>query len=333
VSTSTGGASRLNIAGSQNSQQKGPTSIPGIDNSMGGAASLNLPGSTNSQSGLAAAKNAIAKVVEQENTLLNQATQGGVNALNVPTSTAPGVSQAEGGISGFLSSVWSAIGGSGGASGDRSASAQSKSAEAIADNTNDNSNNNANTSPVNTGNGLTFEAHKNVGGDPNKPFTSTVNGSQTPDGKVSIMSVMTSPSLISSGGKNNSPNPEDSSSPISTSVSEGLAANSSYAKKDHGGGAGNSGETAAGTTGNLALNSSYARKNNGDGTDGRSDNNHLDQNGALAADSGLARKNNGDGGGSDTRGGGGTSTITGSAKTVNPGGGHNQISGAAIEAN
>jgi len=52
----------------------------------------------------------------------------------------------------------------------------------------------------------------------------------------------------------------------------------------------------------------------------------------LATGSSLTRKEQGDGGGSDTRGGG-TSMVTGSAKVVNPGGGHNQISGAIVGTN
>jgi hypothetical protein len=134
----------------------------------------------------------------------------------------------------------------------------------------------------------------------------------------------TGPTTIRLVGYRHMPGDDDAGS-----VSPGtpLSPHSDIAKKDRGGGTDNNNETTAGKTGTMAPGSPYARKAQGDGgSNDAGDNNHVDKGGALANGSALTRKDQGDGGGADTRGGGGSSTIAGTAKVVNPGGGPKQIS-------
>ena len=121
------------------------------------------------------------------------------------------------------------------------------------------------------------------------------------------------------------PDPTDTGG--SANPSGGLANNSPASQTGHGGGTGNNTETNGGRAGGLAPGSSLSTKNYGDGGGDAGDNNRTSRAGVLASGSMLSTKDQGDGGGSDTRGGGGNSTISGSAKVVNAGGGHNQRTG------
>ena len=137
---------------------------------------------------------------------------------------------------------------------------------------------------------------------------------------------------LSINDQGSEPDPTDSGA--TTSTAGGLATASPALQTDRGGGTGNNTETNGGATGGLAPGSSYASRTHGDGGgDDAGDNNRIGKGSALASGSALTSKDQGDGGSSDTRGGGGNSTVTGSKKVVGAGGGHNQLSGTVTGAN
>jgi hypothetical protein len=358
----------LNIPGSQTSQQEGPSaSIPGLGSSYGGASGLNTsaPGESDSQSELDAANAAIAGDVGQANSLIDQGMQGGVNGLNIPTTSGSSVTQTDNSDSGssWLTSIWNSLtGGSGNGGGNGGANAGTSGAGTNAGNGESTGANSANTQgPSNAGateqggSWVAGTAFGSAGSSTDKNGTTTsfvtgedgtntfgvvivsgkdgngTNTNTTYNGTTGeLNSVTTGPISFGRGGKNNMPS--DDSSGGSTHPTGGLANGSAPTQTGNAGGTGNNSDANSGPLGGLASGSSLANKGHGDGSGDAGDNGPNGKTGALASNSSLATRNQGDGGGSDTRGGGSSTSAT-SGKAVNPGGSHNQLTGATATAN
>jgi hypothetical protein len=332
VDNSKGGAVGLNVTGRQDGQQRTPGSIPGIDNSMGGGSSLNLPGSNNQQNGLDAANQAIAKLVGKENNPIDKANQGGVNSLNTPSSVGSSTTSTD----------------------------NTDNSKKTGNSSNNNSGNN-NSGNQKTGSQPNGTNLGTPGGDSNTKTTtwisadgstntqsvtydnkgrpaSATGSTASPDGTTTTSfttfdkngnasKVVVGPISTRKGGT-----PSDNDSGTAT-AGDSLDARSSYAARNRGGGTDN-GENSAGTTGGLSPSSPTAKTTYGDGGgNDAGDNNSIGKGGTLATGSSLTSKDQGDGGSSDSRGGAGTSTTTGTAKVVNPGGGHNQLTATTTKMN
>ena len=315
VGSTEGGIANLNLPGSQ----IGKSSTPSLDGTMGGASKLHTPGEVDDQGGIEAAQQAIAKMTARDNGLLNQAARGGVNGLNIPTQSMPGVDVS------------------------RDTGNQNQNPTRLKAPDDANYDVVVKEDPYSTFNGTYKpDGTKVVYGDTTPPPPPDHSGdayngtiATTAAGVIggpaaaiaaAATSVVFNIIKVVSGSD---PDPTDSGS--TTSTAGGLAPNSPVAKKDNGGGTGNNSEATGGQIGGLAAGSAYATRNHGDGGgDDAGDNNRISKDGALATGSTLARKDQGDGGGSDSRGGGGaTSVITSASKPVNPGRGHNQMSATA----
>ncbi len=298
----------------------------GIDVSKGGF-NANLPGGINSdtQSNIDKANAEIAKEAAQGRAEIDKALQGGSNALNIPTSAAPGVDRADGGISGFLSSVWSSItGGSGGEKGSdngkKSEFNSSSTAGNVGNTDKQSSSGEKKAGPEGKADGFQESAQiQDANG--NVSYRTTSCSPAGPDGKTNcVESILSDKSISRSPGKKYTPSDDSSSGEIG-----GLSARSSYGKKDQGGGAGNNSETSTAKSTTLSPNSSFAKRTHGDGGSDNGDNNNHIRNGGLSATTSLGRKDQGDGGSADSRGGAGATGPKG-AQTVHPGSGHNELS-------
>ncbi len=302
----------------------GPKDVPRFENA--GAVGLNLPGS-GYQHGPDDINKVIGKMGQEAQGIVDKATQGGPNSLNIPTSSsAPGVREADG----LLASLWSRLTGS-----DNGAKSAEKGSASDATGA---PTSQSNAPLVNTGTPLQSYTSRSADGktvmvtieNPTGIDVTTIeetkNGTtrsyvSTYDNRTGAFSVMTTEQVKTPGkGKNNTPDDNDTSS----GAVGGLSANSSLARKGQGGGAGNNPEGSSGATGGLASTSSYARRHHGDGGDDAGDNNNHTKVGGLATGSSFARRGYGDG--SDSRGSSsGTGKITG--KPRGPGG-NNQLGNA-----
>jgi hypothetical protein len=77
----------INLPGAM--RQKGPREVPGFGNALSGP-QLNLPGSVD-RHGPDDANKALAKMESKDKALLDDATKGGPNSLNLPTSPGDGI--------------------------------------------------------------------------------------------------------------------------------------------------------------------------------------------------------------------------------------------------
>jgi hypothetical protein len=310
VSDTSGGVSHLNTPGTLHEKQEG-SKIPGIENNKGGAASLNLPGTTNQHS-IDDADKAIAKLKEQQQDLLNQATQGGPNALNTPTSASAEVTATDKNDNGKKAASSSGT----------SSSSATAAATATAGST---AGANAGAAVATTA-GATTSSSAITGG--------TTAGSEQGAAKANETLkyiIMIAPAAH---GSNKKGTPDDTGA-NTTSTSKVIDPHSGVARKDYGGGPGNNTETSDGKTGGLSPNSAYARRNQGDGGNDAGDNNDVNKGGSLANGTPLARKDYGDGGNSDGRGdAGGRSTLSGIKVSPSGGGDPHQstLSGSATKA-
>ncbi|HXX09108.1 MAG TPA: hypothetical protein VEJ43_13680 [Pseudolabrys sp.] len=297
------GGPDINLPGT-NKQNGADKAIDQLANGQTGF-NANLPGSTN-PSHIGDADKLKAEAEQQRQAEINQATSGGVNSLNIPTRSPAGASQADG--DGLLTSLWNAITGSGGGGGGPAPTAkQSTAKQSEANGTSNGASNDANTPVVNFG----FAGSKDVifhtaDGDIKGTLFYKVDpstGEKTPD----------------HWGLFQKMRPGDDSSGGSVSPGTPMSPNSSFAKKDQGGGTGNNTETNTTQGSQLSPNSALARKGQGDGSDNRGDSNTVGNEGVLATNSSLAKKDQGDGGGSDTRGGNGSTQVVGGGIKVTPG--------------
>jgi hypothetical protein len=321
----TAGVSTLNVPGSQNDQQTS-AAMQAIDG-MGGPGSLNLPGSTNQQDpNIDAAAQLASEIAEQNQAMLNQAMQGGVNGLNIPTDSSPGVKESDG----FWSNLWSSLTGSGGGSGGPSGGPGGSSAPGetsaatqganvvntgtpIISSTGTSTQNGATITAVTSTDGTTTSQTQTITTQAGNNYVSA--GTYDPS-KGTISGVIIGPIR---GGKNNTPSDDDGGGPVSASTP--LNPNSTVAKIGEGGGTNNNPETSSGQSSRIAPNAPIASKGYGDGTgDDAGDNNKVSKGGTLATGTTLTQKGNGDGGNSDGRGDAGTTSIMGKLK-VDPGGG------------
>lgn len=353
IGSSSGGASQLNNSAGQQTPDPAAGAaipsgaIPGVSSSLGGAGSLNNAASENvSQNNLNAVTAAIGQLVGQANGLIAQAMQGGVNSLNTANSVGANVSATDNTSSGrsgpgptgatFKGNIinngvnFGFTPSSSGSSGKSSGSgAPVQFGVANGSITQNNPDGSTTTTTNNIANGPDGKPQSNgivqttVSKDGSMVTIVTTSINST-TGK-SETSTMTVGPIVIKNSSGSTPNDEGGSGSVSAGTP--LNPGSSIARNNYGGGTGNNTETNGGRTGGLASGSSIATKNYGDGGGDAGDNNRTSKGGVLAAGSSLATKDQGDGGGSDSRGGGGNSTITGSAKVVNSGGGHNQLSG------
>jgi hypothetical protein len=301
----------------------GPKGVPGFENA--GAVGVNLPGSSY-QHGPDDIDKVLSKMGQEGRGIVDAATKGGPNSLNIPTgSSAPGVREADG----LLASLWSRLTGSG--------SDKTSAERQAASDTTGNPTPQSNGPLVNTGTPLQSYTSRsadgktvmvtveNPAGIDVTTIEETKNGTtrsyvSTYDNRTGAFSVMTTEQKTPGKGKNNTPDDNDTGS----SAVGGLSPNSSLAKKGQGGGAGNNPEGSSAAVGGLASTSSYARRNHGDGGGDAGDNNNHNKVGGLASGTAFARKGYGDGGSSDNRGAGsGASTITGKPKGI--GGGNGEL--------
>ncbi len=287
------GGPGTNLPGSM--RQKGPGSVSGGGD---GVLHLNVPGSTAGNSVADANK----KFSEWENAgkdLLNQATQGGPNSLNIPGSAGAGVAasdDAENGEKNAGKSGSKPAGGGKGGGGDKSGNPLKVAPGVYGSNgggpTADGGSQTVST--MQDGKTVTqVETTKDSAGN----ITSIIVR-ETKGGKDKGTVKSDGPSLPAK--KNNTPDDN-----ASTSTGGSLSSSSGIAKRDNGGGTGNNGESSNGQSSQLAP-GSLGRIGNGDGTGGHGDHGSVGNDGTLAAGSSLARNNYGDGGDSDTRGGGTT---------------------------
>lgn len=303
----------INLPGSV--RQKGPPAVPGTGDGMAGASHLNLPGSVDQHNvGDASKKLSEAEVAGKD--LLNQASKGGLGALNLPSSAGAGVavSDDENGKNTVASTAGQSVSGTGSAaaagkvSGAGLGNSSIKIAPGIYGSTGGGQTKDGGSQTVSTmQDGKTvFQVvtTKDAAGN-----ITSIGYQENKAGKVTEKS---SGPLLTGKKKNETPNDDDTGSTGSLSPTSGIA------KRDNGGGTDNNGtESSGGQSTQLANGSAIGRRGNGDGTGGQGDNDGVGNDGALASGSVLARKNYGDGGGSDTRDGG---TSLGNVK-VHSGGG------------
>ncbi len=334
LGSTSGGASQLNVPGSQGSQRQ----IPGLDGSAGpygtgGASSLHTPGDNNDSNSVISVQQAIAKLVGDGSDLKNQATRGGINGLNVPSQQSMGTAAED-----TTTTTNNKTNTTTTTTTPTSTTTTTTNSTTTTTTTTTDRSNATTTSDGSTAAASTAKAVIGVSDTASGPAAGQILGAVVSTalgaaGPVAFFSTGLGGNLAKLANPHKSgsdPDPTDSGT--TTSTAGGLAPNSPLAQKNNGGGAGNNSETNGGKTSALATGSAYATRNHGDGggNDAGDNNNRLGKDGALAAGGTLSHKDQGDGGGSDSRGGGGgTSIITNAAKPVNPGGGHNQKTGAA----
>lgn len=289
----------VNLPGSQFGQ-KGPREVPGFGNGTGGAASLNLPGAVDRHGPDDAGKK-LGELEKPDQQLLDNATKGGPNSVNIPTAPGAGIA-----VSDDTSAKKSGSGGTGktGSSGNPLSAGGGVYGS-------------GGTAPTKDGGTVTVSTMQDKGTtyqvvttkDAAGNITSMTYSEKGKDGKIKTTS--TGPEIPAK--KDKTPNEDDTTGTIGS-----LNPNSGVGKTGHGGGTDNNGTETSVASSQLANGTSLGSKGNGDGTGNHGDNNGVDKGGALAAGTSLARKDNGDGGGSDTRDGG---TSLGAPK-VHPGGGN-----------
>jgi hypothetical protein len=347
-----GGASQLNNPGGQQTQAPAvgdlPTgSIPGVSSSLGGAGSLNNTASDDTtQNDLNAAAAAINQALGQANGLIGQSMQGGVNGLNIPSQTNAGTASEDTTVTkttntGGDTSTTNGTATTSTTGGTTTIVTVTTTGNGTASTTSNVSNAGGTTTSSGTasGNGQpaagsgsgTAQTTAQILASPGVAPAATLVGGIVAGWAAGSWSLATNLVNAVSGSRKNDPDPTDTGG--STHPTGGLATNSPVFQTGRGGGTGNNTETNGGRTGGLAPGSSLATKSYGDGGGDAGDNNRTSKGSVLASGSTLATRDQGDGGGSDTRGGGGNSTITGSAKVVNAGGGHNTLTGRVANTN
>ncbi len=318
---------RVNLPGSQ--RQPGF----GVGNLNGGFLGLNQPGATY-QHGPNDVDRIRQQMAASAGGLVNQATQGGFNNLNIPSQVTPGTDVSDN------------------TSGGRSTSTVTRHSDGSYTVTNTGPSSNGTTSTVTVDvSGRNIQPVSNIPGVNvgSATFTNPEPGMAAgaaasaeglgqavaggPAASAATAPANTSglfdiPKPVKQKDKKNGSTPNDDAT--TTSTAGGLAVNNPYVSKNNGGGTDNNTETNAGTMGGLSPNSAYARRTQGDGgPSDAGDNNHISDAGALASGSAYARRNNGDGD-NDSRGGNVASSIINPGAAVHtPGAGHNTAPAAA----
>jgi hypothetical protein len=310
--------------------------IPGVSSSLAGGVNISASDNT-TQNDLNAAAAVFDQIMGQASSLVDQSMQGGVNGLNIPSQTNAGTASEDTTtttvkVTNTGGNTSTSPGGSTNTSGGTTTVETTTTTTTGSGNNTSGSNTGGSTTPG-SGNNDSSSTAQAVAGFADTVYTPTGAGALFAASPVVGFAVAIPTFWWNAGsavanlfGPKSDPDPTDTGG--STNPSGGLATNSPVSQTGHGGGTGNNTETNGGRSGGLAPGSSFSTKNYGDGGGDAGDNNRTNKGGVLASGSMLATKDQGDGGGSDTRGGGGNSTISGSAKVVNAGGGHNQRSGS-----
>jgi hypothetical protein len=307
----------INLPGAM--RQKGPREVPGFDNALSGP-QLNLSGSVD-RHGPDDANKALAKMESKDKALLDDATKGGPNSLNLPTSPGAGIDVSDD-TSGKKPS--SGGGGSkpsgGGTSGDKPTGTANTVfvSPGLYGSSGTSPTKDGGTKTVMTGQEGNVTYQIITIKDKNGTTLSTTYSEKTgKDGKVTTTS--TGQEMPQKEKDKSTPNDDESGS------IGALNPNSGAGKTGHGGGTDNNGTETSVQATQLANGTSLGSKGNGDGTGSHGDNNATGV-GAVAGGTSMARKDYGDGGGSDNRDGG---TSLGAPKVGPAGGGAHAAATAA----
>lgn len=328
---------QVNLPGGT-SQQDAPGTVPGFDTTHAGT---NIPGTVNNQHTSDDAFNAVAKQAKEDQQLLNQASQG-------PTTNVPGGATPESMVSDKTDNSKGKNNSSGGTgnngtntsanntSNSGNSGSSSNSSSSSTSNSNGGSSggsNGANNGPQGNGTNNGYPAGQNYGshdginyGTPtgnSGPVSKETNYSKAAiaEGAGEVLGGKLKP-----GGPKMTPS-DDSSGAVSANTP--LDPNSAVARKNFGGGTDNNDTSSSSQSNVIAPGSAYAKRNDGGGGNDGGENDVSKIGGTLATGSALAKKDYGDGGSSDTRGGGGTTSIQGGLK-VGTGGSDPHQSGAGV---